>query len=166
MLSYNIGNYLSKRQSERYIIIEYMHKHYIKSISKITKPLCNMKKSSIHKRQFLLLSLQIIVQSIIFKKTVLLKKSIKSFVKIVHNYLLIKYEIVCFLKLLSSNGMSTKENTLQLPPQFTSSESESETEYSSFKKRGKHHKENEVKLKKKKIKSLTGKVCLFSFFSK
>ena len=43
--------------------------------------------------------------------------------------------------------MSTKENTLQLPPQFhstSSSESQSETEYSSFKKRGKHHKENEV----------------------
>ena len=45
--------------------------------------------------------------------------------------------------------MSTKENTLQLLPQLpcTSSseiESELETEYSSFKKLGKHHKENEV----------------------
>ena len=45
---------------------------------------------------------------------------------------------------MTSNEMSTKENTLQLPPQFpstSSSESESETEYSSFKKRGKDHKE-------------------------
>ena len=36
----------------------------------------------------------------------------------------------CFRKLMSSNGMSTRENTLQLPPQFHStsaSESESET---------------------------------------
>ena len=35
-----------------------------------------------------------------------------------------------FLKFMSSNGMSTKENTLQLPPQFpstSSSESEPET---------------------------------------
>ena len=35
-----------------------------------------------------------------------------------------------FLKLMSSDGMSIKENTLQLPPQFSStstSESESET---------------------------------------
>ena len=51
-------------------------------------------------------------------------------------------------KLLWGRGWrSTKENNLQLPPQFpstSSSESESETEYSSFKKRGKHHKENEV----------------------
>ena len=40
-----------------------------------------------------------------------------------------------------------QENTLQLPPQIpstSSSESKSETEYSSFKKRGKHHRENEV----------------------
>ena len=47
-------------------------------------------------------------------------------------------------KLLWGRGwMSTKENTLQLPPQFpstNSSERESDTEYSSFKKRGKHHK--------------------------
>ena len=52
---------------------------------------------------------------------------------------------------MPSNKMSTKENTLHLPPRFpstSSSESESETEYSSFKKRGKHHKENEVPLKK------------------
>ena len=45
---------------------------------------------------------------------------------------------------MASNEMSTKENTLQLPPQFpstSSSESESETEYSSFKKWGKDHKE-------------------------
>ena len=51
-------------------------------------------------------------------------------------------------KLLWGRGWtSTEESTLQLPPQFpstSSSESESETEYSSFKKRGKHHKENEV----------------------
>ena len=42
----------------------------------------------------------------------------------------------CFLKLMSSNGMSTKENTLQLPPQFHSasaSESESETKINSIK---------------------------------
>ena len=70
---------------------------------------------------------------------------------------------------MPSNKMSTKENTLHLPPRFpstSSSESESETEYSSFKKRGKHHKENEVLLKKRKIKSLNGEVWLFSFFSK
>ena len=52
------------------------------------------------------------------------------------------------VKLLWGRGWtSTKENTLQLPPQFpstSSSERESETEYSSFKNRGKHHKENEV----------------------
>ena len=43
--------------------------------------------------------------------------------------------------------MSTKENTLQLPTEFSStssSESESETEYSNLKKRRKHCKENEV----------------------
>ena len=70
---------------------------------------------------------------------------------------------------MSSIKMSTKENTLQLPPQFSStssSESESETEYSNFKKRGKHHKENEVPLKKRKMKSLNGEVWLFPFFSK
>ena len=70
---------------------------------------------------------------------------------------------------MPSNKMSAKENTLHLPPQFpstSSSESESETEYSRFKKRGKHHKENEVLLKKRKIKSLNGHVWLFSFFSK
>ena len=62
--------------------------------------------------------------------------------------------------------MSTKENTLHLPPQFpsTSSENGSETEYSSFKKRGKHHKENEVPLKKRKMKSLNVEVWLFHFF--
>ena len=44
----------------------------------------------------------------------------KLFVNKVGNY--------CFLKLMSSKGMSTKENTLQLPSQFHSSfESESET---------------------------------------
>ena len=68
-----------------------------------------MKKSSIDKRQFLLFSLQIIVQSIIFKKTVLLKKSIKSFVKIVHNYLLIKYEIVLFLSCCQVTGCQLKK---------------------------------------------------------
>ena len=65
--------------------------------------------------------------------------------------------------------MATKENTFQLPPQFPSTsscESESETKYSSFKKRGKHRKENEVSLKKRKIKSLNGNVWLFSFFFK
>ena len=70
---------------------------------------------------------------------------------------------------MPSNKMPTKENTLHLPPQFpstSSSESESETEYSSFKKRGKHHKENEVPLKKRKMKSLNGEVWLFPFFSK
>ena len=67
---------------------------------------------------------------------------------------------------MPSNEMSIKENTLQLPPQFPStrsSESESETEYSSFKNRGKHHKENEVPPKKRMIKSLNGEVWLFSF---
>ena len=45
----------------------------------------------------------------------------KLFVNKVGNY--------CFLKLMSSNGMSTRENTLQLPPQFHStSASESEPE--------------------------------------
>ena len=44
----------------------------------------------------------------------------KLFVNKVGNY--------CFLKLMSSKGMSTKENTLQLLSQFHSSfESESET---------------------------------------
>ena len=58
--------------------------------------------------------------------------------------------------------MSTKENTLQLPTQFSStssSESESEVEYSNLKKRRKHRKENEVPPffpKKRKIKSLNG----------
>ena len=54
-------------------------------------------------------------------------------------------ENYCFLKLMSNKRMGTKENNLQLPPQFSntnSSGSESETEYSSFKKREKHHKEN------------------------
>ena len=48
---------------------------------------------------------------------------------------------------MPSKEMLTKENILQLPPQFpstSSSESESETECRGFKKRGKHHKENEV----------------------
>ena len=70
---------------------------------------------------------------------------------------------------MSSNKIPTKENTLHLPPQFastSSSESESETEYSSFKKRGKHHKENEDPLKKRKMKSLNHEVWLFPFFSK
>ena len=40
------------------------------------------------------------------------ESSIKSFVNKVGNY--------SFLKLISSNGMSTKENTLHLPPQFHS----------------------------------------------
>ena len=47
--------------------------------------------------------------------------------------------------------MSTKENTLQLPPQFfstSSGESESETEYNNFGKQRKHLKENEIPLKK------------------
>ena len=46
----------------------------------------------------------------------------------------------CFLKLMSSNGMTTKENTLQLPPQFHStsaSEGESETKINVI-KIGKH----------------------------
>ena len=69
---------------------------------------------------------------------------------------------------MPSNKMSPKENTLHLPPRFpstSSSESKSETEYSSLKKRGKHHKENEVSLKKRKMKSLNGEVSLFPFFS-
>ena len=60
---------------------------------------------------------------------------------------------------MPSNKMSTKENTLHLPPRFpstSSSESESETEYSSFEKPEKHRKENEVPLKKRKMKSLNG----------
>ena len=52
------------------------------------------------------------------------------------------------VKLLGGRGwMSTKENSVQLPPQFPSpcsSESESETKHSSLKKRRKHHKENEI----------------------
>ena len=47
-----------------------------------------------------------------------------------------KVENYCFLKLMSSNGMLTKENTLQLPPQFYStsaSESEPETKISLIK---------------------------------
>ena len=69
---------------------------------------------------------------------------------------------------MPSKKMSTKENTLHLPPRFpstSSSENESEPEYSSFKKRGKHHKENEVPIKKRKMKSLNGEVSLFPFFS-
>ena len=60
-------------------------------------------------------------------------------------------ENYCFPKLLSNKEMSTKQNTLQLPPQFSSpssGESEPETEYSSFGKRRKHPKENEIPLKK------------------
>ena len=52
--------------------------------------------------------------------------SIKLFVKKVGTY--------CLLKLMSSDGMSIKENTLQLPPKFHSnsaSESESETKIES-----------------------------------
>ena len=59
-----------------------------------------------------------------------------------------------FLKLMSNNEMSTKENTLQLPTQFSStssSESESGTEYSNLKKQRKHP-------KKRKIKSLNVKL--------
>ena len=70
---------------------------------------------------------------------------------------------------MPSNKISTKENTLHLPPRFpstSSSESESETEYSSFKKREKHHKKNEVPLKKRKMNSSNGEVWLFPFFSK
>ena len=65
---------------------------------------------------------------------------------------------------MSNNEMSTKENTLQLPTQFSSvstSESESETEYINLKKRRKHRKEDEVPLSfpnKRKIKSLNG-IC-------
>ena len=108
--------------------------------------------------------LQIILQSITLRKTGLLKNSIKLFPNKVESY--------CFLKFMSGNGMSTnldprtsfvykgkvkflwgqswvstKENTSQLSPQFpntSSPESESETEYSSFKNRRKHLKENEV----------------------
>ena len=68
---------------------------------------------------------------------------------------------------MPSNQMSTKENSMHLPPRFpstSSSESESKTEFSSFKKRGKHHRENEVPLKKRKMKSLNGEVWLFPFF--
>ena len=68
--------------------------------------------------------LQIIKQSIILRETGLLQNSIsiKLFVSKVGNY--------CFLKLMSNNRMSIKENTLQLPPQFHStsaSKSTSET---------------------------------------
>ena len=68
---------------------------------------------------------------------------------------------------MSNNKISNRENTLQLPPQFpctSSSKSESEAEYISFEKRGKHRKENEVPLKKRKIKSLSDKFWFFSFF--
>ena len=60
---------------------------------------------------------------------------------------------------MPSNKMSTKKKNLHLPPRFpstSSSESESETEYSSFKKRGKHLKKNEVPLKKRKMNSSNG----------
>ena len=60
-------------------------------------------------------------------------------------------ENYCFLKLMSNKETSTKENTLQLPLQFSSTssgQSESETEYSSFRKRRKHPKENKILLKK------------------
>ena len=70
---------------------------------------------------------------------------------------------------MPSDKMSTKENNvhlLSLIPSTSSSISESETEYSSFKKRGKHHKENEVQLKKRKMKSLNGEVWFFPFFSR
>ena len=70
---------------------------------------------------------------------------------------------------MSNKETSTKENTLQLPLQFSSTssgQSESETEYSSFRKRRKHPKENKILLKKIKIKSLNGKFWSFSFFSK
>ena len=53
---------------------------------------------------------------------------LKLFVNKVGNY--------CFLKVISSNQMSTKENTLQLPPQFpcnSTSESDSETQISFIK---------------------------------
>ena len=71
----------------------------------------------------MLLFLQIIEQSIILRETGLLQNSIsiKLFVNKVGNY--------CFLKLMSSNRMSTKK-ILQLPTQFHStsaSESKSET---------------------------------------
>ena len=58
----------------------------------------------------------------------------------------------CFLKLMSNKEMSTKENTLQLPPHFpsiSSGESESKAEFRSFGKRRKHPKENEIPLKSK-----------------
>ena len=68
-----------------------------------------------------------------------------------------------FLKLISTSEMSTKENTLQLPTQFSStscSESESGTEYSNLKKQRKYRKENDVPLsflnKRKIIRSLNG----------
>ena len=72
----------------------------------------------------MLLFLQIIEQSIILRETGLLQNSIsiKLFVNKVGNY--------CFLKLMSNNGMSIKENTLQLPPPFhrtSASKSKSET---------------------------------------
>ena len=70
---------------------------------------------------------------------------------------------------MPSNKMSTKKKTLHLPPRFpstSSSESESETEYSSFKKGGKHYKKIEVPLKKRKINSSNGEVWLFPFISK
>ena len=54
---------------------------------------------------------------------------------------------------MPKDKMSTKENNVHLPslfPSTSSSESESETEYSTFKKRGKHHKENKVQLKKER----------------
>ena len=66
--------------------------------------------------------------------------------------------------MMSNKDMSTKENTLQLPPQFSSTssgKSESETEYSSFGKRRKHPKENEIPLKNIKIRSLNGKFWSF-----
>ena len=59
------------------------------------------------------------------------------------------------------NEISPKENTLHLPPRFISTSSvgdDSEAEFSSFKKRQKHHKGNEVPLKKRNMKLLNAEV--------
>ena len=98
-----------------------------------------------------------IEQSIILRKTGVLQNGTKLFLKTVQNN---EAENYSFLNLMSSSGMSVKENLPQFPTQFpntSSSESESETEHSSLEKWGKHHKENEVRFsfpKKRKIKSL------------
>ena len=104
----------------------------------------------------MLLFLQTKEQSIGLKKTGLLQNNMKLFGKIVQNYLLPKEEVT-----MPGNKLSPNENTLNLPPRFISTSSsgdESESEFSSFKKQQKHHKGNQVPIKKRNVKSLNAEV--------